>query len=87
MEVTRQERRSYVKIAVSRGRNAKAYHSQPTEVLGNRALPCRTVARWAAAFQRGRVASADMCGTGRPRTVSTDVARAVIAQCLEDDRQ
>ena len=23
--------------------------------------------------------------TGRPRTVRTDVARAVIAQCLEDD--
>ena len=25
--------------------------------------------------------------TGRPRTVSTDVARAVIAQCLEDYRR
>ena len=25
--------------------------------------------------------------TGRPRTVRTDVARAVISQCLEDDRQ
>ena len=25
--------------------------------------------------------------TGRPRTVHTDVARAVIAQCLEDDRR
>ena len=25
--------------------------------------------------------------TGRPRTVRTDVARAVIAQCLEDDRR
>ena len=24
---------------------------------------------------------------GRPRTVRTDVARAVIAQCLEDDRR
>ena len=42
---------------------------------------------WAAAFQRGRVASADMRRTGRPRTVRTDVARAVIAQCLEDDRR
>ena len=55
--------------------------------LGNRALPYRTVARWAAAFQRGRVASADMLRIGRPRTVRTDVAHAVIAQCLEDDRQ
>ena len=34
---------------------------------------------------RGRVANADVRRTGRPRTVRTDVARAVIAQCLEDD--
>ena len=69
------------------GRNAKECHSQFTEALGNRSLPCRIVARWAAAFQRGRFASADMRRTGRPRTVRTDVARAVIAQCLEDDRR
>ena len=60
MEVTRQEQRSYVIIAVLRGRNEKECHSELTEALGNRALPYRTVARWAAAFQHGRVASADM---------------------------
>ena len=60
MEVTRQEQRSYVKIAVLPGRNAKECHSEPTEALGNRVLPYRTVARWAAAFQHGRVASAGM---------------------------
>ena len=60
MEVTRQEQRFYVKIAVLRGRNAKERHSELKEVLGNRALPSRTVTRWAAAFQRVRVASADM---------------------------
>ena len=88
MEVTQQEQRSYVKIAVLRGRNAKKCHSELTESLGNRALPYRrTVARWAAAFQRGRVTSADRRRTGRPRTVRTDVARAVIAQCLEYDRR
>ena len=41
----------------------------------------------AAVFQRGRVASGDMCRTGRPRTVCTDVARAMTAQCLEDVRR
>ena len=46
-----------------------------------------TVARWAAAFQRERDANADMRRTGRPRTVRTDVARALIAQYLEDDRR
>ena len=87
MEVTRQEQRSYVKIAVLRGRNAKECHSELTEALDNRALPYRTVARWTAAFQRGRVGSADMRRTGRPRTVRTNVARAVIAQCSEYDRR
>ena len=86
MEVTRQEC-SYVKIVVLWGKNAKECHSELTEALGNRALPYRTVARWAAAFQRERVASAEMCRIGRPRIVRTDDARAVIAQCLEDDRR
>ena len=87
MEVTRQEQRSYVKIVVLQGRNAKECHSELTEALGNCALPYKTVARWAAAFQCGRVASADMRQTGRPRTVCTNVAHAVIAQCLDDDRR
>ena len=39
MEVTRQEQRSYVKLAFLRGRNAKECHSELTEALGNRALP------------------------------------------------
>ena len=87
MEVTRQEQRSYVIIAVLRGRNEKECHSELTEALGNRVLPYRTVVRCAAAFQCGRVASADVRRTERSRTVRTDVARAVIPQCLEDDRR
>ena len=60
MEVTRQEQRYYVKIAVLWDRNAKECHSELTEALGNHALPYRTVARWAAAFQHGSVPSTDM---------------------------
>ena len=60
MEVIRQKQRSYVKIVVLWGRNAKECHSELTEVLDNCALPYRIVAKWAAAFQHGRVASADM---------------------------
>ena len=60
MDVTRQEQRSYVKIAVLQSRNVKECHSELIEALGNRALPYRTVVRCAAAFQRGRVVSADM---------------------------
>ena len=87
MEVTRQEQRSYVNIALLRGRNSKECHSELTEPLCNRALPYRIVARWAASFQRGRVARADRRRTGCPRTVRTDVARAEISPCLEDDRR
>ena len=87
MEVTRQEQCCYVKIAVLRGRKAKECRPERTEAVGIRALLYRTVARWTAAFQRGRVASAHMRRTGGPRTLRTDVARAVIAQCLEDDRR
>ena len=43
--------------------------------------------RWAAAFQRGSVVSADMRRKVRPRTVRTDVVHAVSAQCLEDDKR
>ena len=68
------------------GRNAKECRSELTEGLGNRALSYRTVARWAAAFQHGTVASAAIRRTRCPRTVCTDVVRTVIAQCLEDDR-
>ena len=85
MEVIRKEQRSYVKIAVLQGRNAKECRSELTEALGNRALPYRTVTRWAAAFQRGRIASADIHRSGHPRTKRTDVARAMIAQYIEDD--
>ena len=83
MEVTRQERCSYVKIAVLLTRNAKECHSELAEALGNRTLPYRIDARWATAFQRGRVSSADMRQTGRQRTVRTDVARAVVARCRQ----
>ena len=82
MEVTLHEQSSYVKIAVLRGRNAKECNSELPEASGNRPFPYRTVARWAAAFQRGKVASANVSRTGRPRTVRIDDARAVIAQEL-----
>ena len=78
IDVTRQEQRSYVKIAVLRGRNPKKCHSELTEASGNRALPYRTVARWAAAFQRGRVASAYMrVEQDVQELLRIDVARAV----------
>ncbi|GFT52951.1 hypothetical protein TNCV_1460511 [Trichonephila clavipes] len=46
MEVTRVEQRSYIKIAVLRGKNAMEYHNELVEALGNNALPYRTVSRW-----------------------------------------
>ncbi|GFV51033.1 hypothetical protein TNCV_4635801 [Trichonephila clavipes] len=46
MEINRVQQRSYFKIAVLRGKNAMEYHSELEQVLGNNALPYRTVVRW-----------------------------------------
>ncbi|GFY00839.1 hypothetical protein TNCV_2142311 [Trichonephila clavipes] len=45
MEVTRFEQRSYIKIAVLRGKIAMEYHSELVEAVGNNVLSYRTVAR------------------------------------------
>jgi hypothetical protein len=57
MNVSRLEQRSYLKMAVLRGRNATECHSELVEAVGDRALQYRTVARWVEAFQRGIEAS------------------------------
>lgn len=87
MEVTKVEQRSYVKIAVLRGRNARECHAELREALGDRALPYRTVARWVEAFKRGRVSTADLHRSGRSVSAHKDVSVAVIEQCLMDDRR
>lgn len=87
MEVTRVEQRAYIKIAVLRGRNAMECHSELVEALGNNALPYRTVARWVGKFQQGRVSTSDEQRSGRPVSVRTDVARAVIEQLMDEDRR
>ncbi|GFT20019.1 HTH_48 domain-containing protein [Trichonephila clavipes] len=59
MEVTRVEQRSYIKIAVLRGKNAMEYHSELVEALGNNDLPNHTVARCVGKFQQGHVSTSD----------------------------
>ncbi|GFV92097.1 uncharacterized protein TNCV_1895331 [Trichonephila clavipes] len=83
MEVTRVEQRSYIKIAVLGERNAMKSHSEIFETLGNNALPYRTVAQWIGKFQQGRVPTSDEQRSGRPVTVSTNLARAVIEQLVD----
>ena len=86
MEVTQVEQHAYIKIAVRRGRNAMECHSELVEALGNNALPYHTVARWVQTFQQGRMPTGDAQHSGRPVSVQTDMARAVIEQLMEDDR-
>ncbi|GFX79425.1 hypothetical protein TNCV_1715751 [Trichonephila clavipes] len=57
MEVTRVEQRSYIKIAVLRGKNAMEYHNELVEALGNNAVPYRTAARRCADFENDIVAA------------------------------
>jgi transposase len=85
MGVTRVEQRAYIKIAVLRGINAMECHSELVEAFGNNALPYCTVARWVGKFQQGRVSTSDEQRSGRPVSVRSDVARAVIEQQLMDE--
>ncbi|GFQ79090.1 uncharacterized protein TNCT_723271 [Trichonephila clavata] len=62
-------------------------HSELVEALGNNSLPYRTVARWVGKFQQGRVSTSDEQRSGRPLSVRTDFARAVIEQLMDEDRR
>ncbi|GFQ69295.1 HTH_48 domain-containing protein [Trichonephila clavata] len=62
-------------------------HSEFVEALGKNALPYRTVARWVGKFQQGRVSASDEQCSGRPLSVRTDLARAVIKQLMDEDRR
>ncbi|GFV24517.1 uncharacterized protein TNCV_814011 [Trichonephila clavipes] len=58
-------------------------HSELVEALGNNALLYRTVARWVGKFQQGRMSTSDEQRSGRPVSVQTDMARAVIEQLMD----
>ena len=51
MDVTRLEQRTYIRIAILQGRNARKRHSELVETVGNNDLSYRTVTRWAATVQ------------------------------------
>ncbi|GFQ83410.1 HTH_48 domain-containing protein [Trichonephila clavata] len=87
MEVTRVEQRTYIKIAILRGKNEMECHSEFVEALGNNTLPYHIVARWVGKFQQGRVSTSEEQRSGRPLSVSTDLARAVIEQLMDEDRR
>ncbi|GFV99220.1 uncharacterized protein TNCV_1511931 [Trichonephila clavipes] len=83
MEVTRVEQHAYIKIPILREKNAMECHSELVEALGNNALPYRTVARWVGKFQQGPVSTSDEQLSGRPISVRTNLARAVIEQLID----
>ncbi|GFW66017.1 hypothetical protein TNCV_588431 [Trichonephila clavipes] len=75
MEVTRVEQRSYVKIAVIRGKNVMEHHTKLVEALGNNALPYRTVARFIASIK----------GLSLPRRMSALVRHDTYGQITLSD--
>ena len=60
------EQRSWIKIEVARGKNARECHYGLREACGDDALPYRTVARWVATFRAGRDSVQQHPGGGRP---------------------
>ncbi|GFR02137.1 HTH_48 domain-containing protein [Trichonephila clavata] len=87
MEVTRVEQRAYIKIAIICGRNEMEFHSEFVEALENKALSYRTVAWWVGKFQEGSVFTSAEQRSGRPLSVRTHLARAVIEQLMDEDRR
>ncbi|GFT84976.1 uncharacterized protein TNCV_2507771 [Trichonephila clavipes] len=77
MEVTRVEQRAYIKVAVLRERNEMECHSELVEGLGS------THTRWIEKFQQGRVSTSDEQRSGRPVSVRTRLARAIIEQLMD----
>ncbi|GFV65076.1 uncharacterized protein TNCV_4671071 [Trichonephila clavipes] len=58
-------------------------NSELVKALQNNVLPYRTVARWMGKFQQGRVSTSDEQRSGRPVSVRTDLALAVIEQLMD----
>ncbi|GFV46760.1 HTH_48 domain-containing protein [Trichonephila clavipes] len=79
MKVTRVEQRAFIKIAILRERNAMEYHSELVEALWNNALPYRCIGK----FHQGRVSTSDEQRSGRPVSVCTGLACAVIEQLVD----
>ena len=59
------------------------YHCELVEAVGNNALPYRTVGN----FQQGRVSTSNEQCSGRPVSVRTDLALAVIEQLMYEDKR
>ncbi|GFQ64863.1 HTH_48 domain-containing protein [Trichonephila clavata] len=87
MVVTPLEQRAYIKIAVLRGKKGMEWYSKFVEALGNNALPYRTVASWVGKFQQKRMSTSDKQRSGRSLSVWTDLARAIIKQLMDENRQ
>ncbi|GFQ88602.1 HTH_48 domain-containing protein [Trichonephila clavata] len=87
MVVTPLEQRADIKIAVLRGKKGMEWYSKFVEALGNNALPYRTVARWVGKFQQERMSTSDEQRSGRSLSVRTDLARAIIKQLMDENRQ
>jgi hypothetical protein len=68
---TKLEQRSWIKIQVAHGKNARQCHQGLIEACGNDALPYRMAARWVSAFCSGRDESAHLALTGHP-SISDD---------------
>ncbi|GFX48089.1 HTH_48 domain-containing protein [Trichonephila clavipes] len=83
MKVTRVEQHTYIKIAVLLARNVMECHSELVETVGNNTLLYRIVAWWIRKFQQGRVSTSDEQGSGRPVSLQTDLACAIIKQFID----
>ncbi|GBN14638.1 hypothetical protein AVEN_39548-1 [Araneus ventricosus] len=82
---SKQEQRSWIKIACARGRTARQSHRGFQDACRESAFPYRTVARWAKAYNERLQNVADMHRPGRPGVSEEEVYAA--AALLDSDRR
>ena len=71
--ISKEDKRSWLKIECARGRNARQGYKDLQEACGERALPYHTVPRWVKAFKEGWQNVTDMPRPGHPAEREKDV--------------
>ena len=84
-EISSSDRRSYIKIETSRGKNTTEIHNALYEVCGDSVVDRSMVSRWASRFHEGRVSIQDNPRSGRPVTAMDNTSVVIVSTLLEED--
>ena len=85
--VTVEDKKSYIKIEILRGKNRTEIHSALREVYGEQTVDRSTVSRWATRFREGHDIINDYPRPGRPKTSTDERSVKLVADFLAENRR